>query len=58
MGLFHGMPRALAQALIAPLQSFHALWWRIGGLLRHQDLESDRLNHFAGSYSFIARREK
>jgi SAM-dependent methyltransferase len=57
MGLFHGMPRALAQALVAPLQFFHAMWWRLGSLATHQDLERDRLNHFAGSFSFIATRD-
>ncbi len=57
MGLFYRMPRALAQALIAPLQTFHTLWWRLGGMVTKQDLERDRLNHFAGSYTFIASRE-
>ena len=57
MGLFYRMPRPLAQALVAPLQLFHTMWWRLGGLLTRQDLEKDRLNHFAGSYSFIASRD-
>ena len=54
MGLFHGMPRELAQAVVVPLQLFHELWWRLGGLLTGADLENDRLNHFAGSFSFVA----
>ncbi|MFH1185424.1 MAG: class I SAM-dependent methyltransferase [Chloroflexota bacterium] len=54
MGLFHGMPRELAQAVVVPLQLFHKLWWRLGGLLTDADLENDRINHFAGSFSFIA----
>jgi SAM-dependent methyltransferase len=56
MGLFYRMPRPLAQALVAPLQFLHTTWWRLGGLITRQDLEKDRLNHFAGSYSFIASR--
>jgi SAM-dependent methyltransferase len=57
MGLFHGMPRGVAQALVSPLQLFHTIWWRLGGLATQQDLERDRLNHFAGSFSFIASRD-
>jgi SAM-dependent methyltransferase len=57
MGLFYRMPRAVAQALVAPLQFLHAAWWRFGSLVTRQDLEKDRLNHFAGSFSFIASRE-
>jgi hypothetical protein len=48
------MPRPIAQAVVAPLQLFHTLWWRLGSLLTGEDLERDRLNHFAGSFSFIA----
>ena len=54
MGLFFRMPRPIAQAVVAPLQLFHTLWWRLGSLLTGADLERDRLNHFAGSFSFIA----
>jgi SAM-dependent methyltransferase len=54
MGLFFRMPRPIAQAVVAPLQLFHTLWWRLGSLLTGEDLERDRLNHFAGSFSFIA----
>lgn len=57
MGLFFRMPRSIAQALVAPLQLFHRLWWRLGALATGQDLERDRLNHFSGSFSFIASKE-
>ena len=57
MGLFFRMPRSIAQALVAPLQLFHRLWWRLGALVTGHDLERDRLNHFSGSFSFIASRE-
>jgi len=57
MGLFFRMPRALAQAIVAPLQLFHVLWWRLGSLVTGHDLEQDRLNHFSGSFSFIASKE-
>lgn len=57
MGLFFRMPRPIAQALVAPLQLFHVLWWRLGALATGHDLERDRLNHFSGSFSFIASRE-
>jgi SAM-dependent methyltransferase len=57
MGLFFRMPRPIAQALIAPLQLFHTLWWRAGGLLTGRDLENVRLKHFAGSFIFIATRD-
>ena len=57
MGLFYRMPRRLAQSLVAPLQFLHVLWWRLGSFVTRQDLEKDRLNHFAGSYSFIASRD-
>lgn len=58
MGLFFRMPRAIAQALVAPLQLFHMLWWRLGALVTGHDLEKDRLNHFSGSFSFIASKER
>jgi hypothetical protein len=51
------MPRAIAQALVAPLQLSHVLWWRLGALVTGHDLERDRLNHFSGSFSFIASKE-
>jgi len=51
------MPRWIAQAVVYPLQLFHALWWRAGSLLTGVDLERDRLNHFAGSFSFIASKD-
>jgi len=54
MGLFFRMPRRIAQALVAPLQFLHVQWWRAGAALTGAALENDRLNHFAGSFSFIA----
>lgn len=57
MGLFFRMPRAIAQAMVAPLQWSHMLWWRLGSLVTGHDLEKDRLNHFSGSFSFIASKE-
>jgi SAM-dependent methyltransferase len=54
MGLFYGMPRPLAQAFISPLQLFHELWWRIGGLISRKNVEETRIRHFTGSLTFVA----
>jgi hypothetical protein len=54
MGLFYGMPRALAQSVVLPLQWLHQLWWQLGGLLTGRNLENTRYRHFTGSFTFIA----
>jgi len=54
MGLFHGMPRRVAQMLISPLQLFHQLWWKMGGWISHKNVEETRVRHFTGSLTFIA----
>jgi SAM-dependent methyltransferase len=54
MGLFYGMPHALSEAIVAPLQLMHELWWKIGGLVTHRDLRDVRLRHFTGSFTFVA----
>lgn len=56
MGLFYGMPRAFAQAIMFPLQLFHQLWWQVGGLVTGRNLENIRNRHFTGSHTFIARK--
>jgi SAM-dependent methyltransferase len=54
MGLFFRMPRALAQAIVFPLQLFHQFWWQAGSLLSGRKLENIRHRHFTGSFTFIA----
>ncbi|MEW6400350.1 MAG: class I SAM-dependent methyltransferase [Chloroflexota bacterium] len=58
MGLFFRMPRALAQAIVYPLQLFHQLWWRVGSLISGRNLENIRIRHFTGSHTFIAGKPK
>ncbi len=57
MGLFHGMPRPIAQALITPLQIFHKFWWQLGGLISRRNVEQTRIRHFTGSFTFIASKQ-
>ncbi len=54
MGMFYGMPRRLAQAIVYPLDLLHRLWWRTAGLIKHKSLENMRIRHFTGSFTFIA----
>lgn len=54
MGMFYGMPRRLAQAIVYPLELLHRLWWLSAGLIKRRPLENLRLRHFTGSFTFIA----
>jgi len=54
MGMFPGLPRALAQSIVFPLQLVHRLWWRLAGLAAGRNLEHLRIRNFAGSFTFIA----
>jgi SAM-dependent methyltransferase len=57
MGLFHGLPRALSQAIIFPLQLVHKLWWQFAGLITGRNLNELRIRHFTGSFTFIATKD-
>jgi SAM-dependent methyltransferase len=54
MGMFFRMPRWIAQSLVLPLELFHRLWWRGGELVLGKSLERQRIQHFTGSFTFIA----
>ena len=54
MGMFFRMPRWMAQSVVLPLEWFHRLWWRGGELVSRKPLESLRIRHFTGSFTFIA----
>ncbi|HEY9152576.1 MAG TPA: methyltransferase domain-containing protein [Anaerolineales bacterium] len=54
MGMFYGMPRSVARAMVYPLELLHKLWWRVAGLVKRQPLENLRIRHFTGSFAFIA----
>ena len=54
MGMFHGMPRLMAQSIVYPIQLLHQLWWKVGGLLRGKDLTNTRIRNFTGSFTFVA----
>lgn len=54
MGMFFRMPRWMAQSIVLPLELFHRLWWRGGELVTGKSLESLRVRHFTGSFTFIA----
>jgi len=54
MGLFHGLPRGISQAIVFPLQLLHKLWWQVAGLVMGRNLNELRIRHFTGSFTFIA----
>lgn len=54
MGMFYGMPRPLAQAIVYPLELLHRLWWMGAGFAKRKPLENLRICHFTGSHTFIA----
>ncbi|MBI5840978.1 MAG: methyltransferase domain-containing protein [Chloroflexi bacterium] len=54
MGMFFKMPRALAQAIVFPLELLHKLWWLGGSLVTRKPLENTRIRHFTGSFTFVA----
>lgn len=54
MGLFPGMPRRLAYALVAPLELLHRAWWALARFARPDIDEQRRLRKLSGSFSFIA----
>lgn len=56
MGLFPGMPRALAYALVAPLEALHRIWWALARFVRPQVDNESRLRKLSGSFAFIATR--
>ena len=55
-GLFPGLPRQAAMALVRPLDGLHTLLWRVASL-RHPGLtEQHRLQKLAGAFRFVARK--
>jgi SAM-dependent methyltransferase len=54
MGMFYGMPRPLAQAVVYPLELLHRLWWKGAGFVKRRQLDNLRIRHFTGSFTFVA----
>lgn len=56
MGLFPKMPPTLQKIIIAPLQSTHRMWWKIGKRFNPEADELKRLLWTAGSLMFVAQK--
>jgi hypothetical protein len=56
MSLFPAMPGLLADALVAPLQGLHRLWWAAASLVGPKATPDRRLSMTAGSLHFVARK--
>ncbi len=54
MGMFYGMPRWMARAIVYPLELMHKFWWLGAALVKRRPLENMRIRHFTGSFTFIA----
>lgn len=58
MALFPGMPAPLAQALIAPMDLTHKVWWSLINKITGEHGENTRRRDAAGSFYFIATKER
>jgi SAM-dependent methyltransferase len=56
MALFPKMPRFFSKLLVMPIQVFHKIWWKIGGIISNKATEETRVRNTAGAFIFIVRK--